>query len=173
MKSSETSHISQAPHLACVIDISYHYSPFHTSLRSSVSCYPFCKLHKEQWTASFQPTAEPKKSLREIVVLTLRSLDLLRPRCKILLAGDRHCNIEISNHFLPQVWTLPDGECGPEQDVVVAAFSKCQVYVKLRALPILLSILWYSAAVAVLKPAGEFERLPEGQIIPTVLHVVA
>lgn len=124
----------------------------------------------------FQPPAEPKKSLGAIVVLTLPSLDFLRPLRKIPLARDRNCNIEIPNHFHPQVWTLPDAERGPEQDVVVATFSKRQVYVKLRALPIGLLILWRSAAVAVFKP-GEFERPPEGLVIPLdqrlILHVLA
>lgn len=99
------------------------------------------------------------------MVLTLRSLDFLRPRCKILLTGDGNYNIEIPNHFHPQVWTLPDAERGPEQDVVVATFSKHQVYVELWALPILLLILRCSTAVAVFE-LGENERPPEGLVIP-------
>jgi hypothetical protein len=113
----------------------------------------------------FQPTTEPKKSLGAIVVLTLRSLDFLRPLCKILLAGDRNGNIEITNHLHPQVWTLPDTERGPEEDVVVATFSKRQVYVELRALPIVLLILRCSTAKAVLE-LGENKRPPEGVVIP-------
>lgn len=125
---------------------------------------------------SFQQPTEPKKSGGAIVVLTHHSLDFLRPLCKLLLGGNRNSNIEIPNHFHPQVWNLPDAEPSLEQDVVVTTFSKHQVYVELRALPILLLILRCSIAVAVLK-LGEAKRPPEGIVIPQdqgcILHVWA
>lgn len=131
-------------------------------------------LHEKRWTSSFQTCTKPKKSLAAIVIPALHSPGFLRPFFKILLAGDRNCNIHISNHFCPQVWTLPDAERSSEQDVVVAAFPKRQGCMERWTLPIVLPVLRRSAAIAVFK-LGESERPPEGPVIPLrlILHVLA
>lgn len=71
-------------------------------------------LHEKRWTTPFQLPTEPQKSLRAVVVLTLRRLDFLRPLHKIFLAGERNGNSQITCHLCPQVWALPDAKHRPE-----------------------------------------------------------
>lgn len=120
----------------------------------------------------FQPPTEPKKSFRAVMVFTLRHPNFLRPLRKIFLAGERNGNTQITYHFPPQVWALPDAKRRPKQNMVVATFSKPQVDMERWALPVVLLILRRSTGITVFKLGGEIERLPECHVIPLCQRLI-